>query len=100
MLGYDPRAHVRDVLKLQSVEPLVLNEPIGQGYNAMYGIYAVTTNFKLVATLQAELDVDRSASLKFPAAQGTAEEVPPRQLQENNITIIYIINKQIDTVEC
>ena len=41
----------------------------------VYGI--VTTDF---ITLQAKLDVDRSASLKVPAAQGIAEKVPPRQL--------------------
>jgi len=55
-------------------------------------------------TLQAELDVDRSASLNVPAAQGIAEEVPPRQLQENKrilslqlCTTPYIYN-QLTTV--
>ena len=31
---------MKDVLKLQSVEPLVLNEPIGQLYIAMYSYMA------------------------------------------------------------
>ena len=43
---------------------------------------------KLLSTLQAELDFDRSALLKVPAAQGIAEEVPPGQLKQNIITFV------------